>query len=139
MIWQDDGRFVTAYTPKDELYRYDYDTTTHRLSNRTSFTPSPHQGFPNGSARDVEGRIYNARVTGSAVARFAPDGRELDLIELPMRQPTSCTFGGPGLTTLFVTSARFGIDREELKRTPVEGALAKIELGVKGQPQNLFI
>lgn len=138
MIWQDDGSFITADTIDNALYRYEYDSTTHTLYNRTSFAQSPDQGLPDGSTRDAKGRIYNARVTGGAIARFAPDGTALEQIKLPMRQPTSCTFGRPDLTTLFVTSARFGMDPAELERAPFEGALARIDLGVKGQLHNLF-
>ena len=41
---------------------------------------------------------------GRAIARFAPDGRVVRTIEMPVRHPTSVSFGGPDLDILFVTS-----------------------------------
>ena len=53
---------------------------------------------------------------------------------MPVSNVTTCTFGGPGLTTLYVTSAALGT-------MPAErfgGGLFAIETSVKGQPENRF-
>ena len=61
-----------------------------------------------------------------------------DAIELPVSQPTSCCFAGPDLSTLFVTSARHGLDAAALARNPAEGAVLAIETGVRGTPSIRF-
>ncbi|MEK8170609.1 SMP-30/gluconolactonase/LRE family protein [Streptomyces sp. M19] len=48
---------------------------------------------------------------GGAVGRrrdppVHPDGTLDRVVALPVRRPTSCAFGGPGLTDLYVTTAR---------------------------------
>jgi sugar lactone lactonase YvrE len=124
MIWTDDGRFITADTLANQLYQYDYDAASGTISNRRPFGPPIARGLPDGSTRDAAGTIYNARVAGgSAIARLTPQGELAGFIALPCASPTSCAFGGPGLDTLFVTSARFGMTAEELERSPHEGGL----------------
>lgn len=124
MIWTDDGRFITADTLANQLYQYDYDAASGTINNRRPFGPPIARGLPDGSTRDAAGTIYNARVAGgSAIARLTPQGELLGFIPLPCASPTSCAFGGPGLDTLFVTSSRFGMTREDLARSPHEGGL----------------
>jgi sugar lactone lactonase YvrE len=72
------------------------------------------------------------------VVRFAPDGSVNRTIELPCTWPTSCTFGGPELTTLFITSARFTMSAEHLERSPAEGGLFALEPRVRGVPESQF-
>jgi hypothetical protein len=41
-------------------------------------------------------------------------GALLTVVPLPVDRPTSCVFGGPDRSTLFVTTARHGLDDEAL-------------------------
>jgi sugar lactone lactonase YvrE len=57
---------------------------------------------------DAEGAIWVAIFGTGEVHRYTPDG-ELDrIVEVPHLAPTSCTFGGPELEDLFVTSGAEG-------------------------------
>jgi sugar lactone lactonase YvrE len=67
-----------------------------------------------------------------------PDGRVDRVVELSCSWPTSCTFGGPDLATLYVTSARFTMSAEHLKANPQEGGLFALEQGVAGLPESRF-
>ena len=72
---------------------------------------------------------------GGAVNRYAPDGSLLASVELPVERPTSCAFGGPELATLFVTTAREGLDETARARQPDSGRVFAISgLGVRGLP-----
>ena len=56
------------------------------------------------------GRHLGGALGGGAVHRYDRDGR-LDLVvDLPVSQVTACTFGGPELRTLFITTSRQGLD-----------------------------
>ena len=55
-------------------------------------------------------------------------------IALPVQNPTATTFGGPGLTTLFVTSARFGLDEP----AEADGALLAVQTVIRGQEENWY-
>jgi sugar lactone lactonase YvrE len=95
---------------------------------------SAASGYPDGMAVDSEGFLWNARWDGGGVARFAPDGRLDRFVALPVLRPTSCAFGGPDLSTLFVTSARTGLDEAALARQPLAGGVFALDAGVKGLP-----
>jgi sugar lactone lactonase YvrE len=48
---------------------------------------------------------------------------------------TKCAFAGPGLTTLYITTASVGHDPHI---DPMAGHLFKVEAGVQGLRANLF-
>jgi sugar lactone lactonase YvrE len=138
MVWLDDGRFVTADTTTNSLIAFDYDAAAQSLSNPRPFTAPLPRGLPDGSTRDQAGAVYNCRVAGgAAIARITPSGA-VEMLELPVSSPTSCTFGGPDLQTLYVTSARFGMSEAELAARPHEGALLALPLARIGTPSQNF-
>ena len=89
-------------------------------------------GAPDGSALDVDGFVWNAQWGAGRVVRYAPDGRVDRVIQMPVSQPSSCAFGGVELTTLYVTSAREGLDQQALADQPEAGSLFAFEAGVRG-------
>ena len=48
---------------------------------------------------------------GSAVRHYTAEGRLDEVVELPVSQVTACTFGGPGLRELFITTSAEGLER----------------------------
>jgi sugar lactone lactonase YvrE len=60
------------------------------------------------------------------VLYLSPDGEELSRINLPTPLVTSCAFGGPDYSTLFITTAREDDD------DPYAGRLFASDVGVKG-------
>ena len=91
--------------------------------------------MPDGLTVDEEGGIWVAWWGGGTVNRYAPDGSLLASIGLPVERPTSCAFGGHERTTLFVSTAREGLDDAALARQPDCGRVFAISgLGVRGLP-----
>jgi sugar lactone lactonase YvrE len=95
-------------------------------------------GAPDGATVDAEGLLWNARWGGGALARIAPDGTLDRLVALPVTNPTSCAFGGPGLATLYVTTARQGLSPERLAAEPLAGALLALDVGTAGVREPAF-
>jgi sugar lactone lactonase YvrE len=87
---------------------------------------------PDGLATDADGCLWIAVWDGWRVERYAPDGRCVKTIKLPVPRPTSLAFGGKDLATLYVTSARARLDPESLESAPLSGALFAVEAGVRG-------
>lgn len=56
-------------------------------------------------------------------------------VNIPSKNVTSCCFGGPNLTTLYITTASMMTDQVEF---PLAGGLFSVELGIKGTPMNRF-
>ena len=139
LVWTETGDLITADTLKNEIYRYCYDPLTQQLYNKRNILVGFDRGLPDGSTMDAEGYIWNCRVVGGGcVVRFDPEGRVDRVIDLPCSWPTSCTFGGPDLKTLYVTSARFTMTDNHLLAHPFEGGLFAIKPGVVGLRANLF-
>ena len=95
-------------------------------------------GEPDGSCVDAEGGVWNARWGAGRVVRYTPDGRVDRSVPVPASQPTRPAFGGPHLDTLYVTSARDGLDAGSLAREPSAGALFAAHVGVHGLPEPRF-
>jgi len=130
-------QFVTADSLENALYAYDWDGADG-VTGRRSFTPAYAKGLPDGSCLDSEGFIWNCRVAGGGcVVRFAPDGRVDREVSLRCDSPTSCTFGGDDLSTLFVTSSRFGMQAGQFDES-LEGSLFALDVGARGRPANRF-
>lgn len=70
---------------------------------------------PDGAITDTEGCLWIALWGSACVARFSPDGTELSRIPFPTGHTSCPAFGGPDMSTLFVTTARqnMPIDRAD--------------------------
>ena len=132
LLWSDDGSLVHFGDSLDRtLYQFAIQADGQLGTADAWFGPH-ERGGPDGSAMDVEGYIWNARWDGSCLLRIAPDGGVDRVIELPVSRPTSCVFGGPDLTTLYITSAASPLEH------PLDGAVLAIELDVPGKPCHRF-
>jgi L-arabinonolactonase len=140
LCWSPDDRVMYfADTYRHKIWAYDYDIETGTPSNERVFVDlSDRLGKPDGSTVDAQGYLWNCQYSGGRVCRYAPDGTLDRTIELPVTQPTSCAFGGPGLQTLYITSARQNLTPEQLAKEPLAGALFAVDLDVTGLPEPAF-
>lgn len=136
LAWSADGR--TMYFADSLRYRIDafpYDLATGRPGERRTFVETPKPAFPDGSAVDAEGCLWNAEFLGSRIVRYTPDGC-IDLtIALPVDRPTCCAFGGADLKTLFITSTCQHLSEAERAGDPLAGALFAVDVAVPGLPE----
>ena len=129
---------ITADTLANKIYRYEINAEG-QLGARRELSSGFPRGLPDGSCLDAQGRLWTARVCGGGcLTCISPDGQVEGVVELPCTWPTSCTFGGPDLATLYVTSARFTMSREHLAAHPKEGGVFAVKPGVQGRPAYLF-
>lgn len=91
-------------------------------------------GYPDGLTVDADGCVWVALWDGAAVRRYTPEGALDRVVELPVRRPTSCAFGGAGLTDLYVTSARKG----QAAPHPLSGSLLVVPGAGHGLVQPAF-
>jgi L-arabinonolactonase len=95
-------------------------------------------GEPDGSCVDADGGLWNAQWGMGRVVRYTADGHEDRVVPVPASQPTRPAFGGAALDTLYVTSARDGLDADMLARDPQAGALFAARAGMRGLPEPRF-
>lgn len=121
------------------VYAFDFDLGSGMVSNKRVFLQfSKEDGSPDGMVTDSEGGLWIAHWGASKVTRHAPDGKVLRTIMLPCSQTTSCTFGGPDLKTLYITSAANGLSTYQLEQEPLAGGLFALDIDIAGVPANLF-
>ncbi len=132
--WSPDGKTMYFCDSADGYIRaYDYDPDTGDVGAMRVFAAKgTAPGKPDGSAVDSEGFLWNARVTGSCLARYAPDGSLDRIVELPVSFVTCCAFGGPDMKTLFITSGTVSLNEAQLAEQPLAGALLSIAVDVPG-------
>jgi sugar lactone lactonase YvrE len=132
----DNTRFYTADTSINTLFVWDYDLRTGRIANERPFFVGFERGRPDGSAVDRDGYLWNARYRGGCVVRIAPDGSVDRIVDLPVAKVTTCTFGGPQLATLFITTA--GGEEAGATHERLAGGLFALAVDVPGLPENTF-
>ncbi|MHA7965252.1 SMP-30/gluconolactonase/LRE family protein [Paenibacillus sp. CAU 1782] len=134
--WSMDGtEMYYIDTPTQRIDVFHYDSATGKISERRPLVEVPSElGFPDGMTVDAEGKIWLAHWGGSCITRWDPaTGQQLDKVELPVSQVTSCAFGGKNLDVLYITSARVGLSEERLKNEPLAGGVFAYVPGVKGR------
>ena len=57
---------------------------------------------------------------------------------VPVKQPTSCIFGGTNHDILYITTARLELTPEEEAAQPLAGSLLACDIGVRGLPEPAF-
>ncbi|MEU1401905.1 SMP-30/gluconolactonase/LRE family protein [Streptomyces sp. NPDC005728] len=132
--WSPDGRLMYyADTPTRRVDVFDHDG--EGIHDRRTLTEIEEGvGFPDGLTVDAEGCVWVALWDGGAVRRYTPSG-ELDrVISLPAPRTTACTFGGPDLTDLYITTARVGLSAPH----PMSGSVLVVPGAGKGLPQPAF-
>jgi len=106
------------------------DNEDDRLVRRRPFVMiSPDDGAPDGLTVDSEGGVWVALWGGSAVHGYDRRGRLQEVVALPARQVSACTFGGPELATLFITTSRENLPEGE---DPEAGSVFAATPGVRG-------
>lgn len=136
--WSSDGRlFFYVDSLKLTVDVFDYDISTGRIDNRrVLYRLQPEEGLPDGLTLDSDGRVWLACFDGGRVLNIDPTtGVLLRTVKFPASKTTSCCFGGPDYSELFVTSASVDLTQSELSAQPLAGATFKVSgLGVKGRP-----
>ncbi len=138
--WSPDNRvFYFVDTVPGLIYAFDYEPGVGKLDNRRVFaTIAEAEGRPDGLTVDSEGGVWCAIWDGWCVNRYTVDGKLDRVIELPVPRPTSVAFGGPDLSTLFITSARTRLPAATLAEAPLSGGLFACTPGFTGLPSSRF-
>jgi len=127
-------KFYFGDTLANVIWCYNYDSNTGEIGGERPFLKDFARGLPDGSTVDSEGYLWNCRFFGGCIARVAPDGTIDRTIEMPVKNITTCTFGGADRKTLYVTTAR----AESSASDRLAGSLYAIETDIAGQHENHF-
>ena len=125
-------------SPKRTIWCLDYGADGSLGTPRVFTRLAKDEGFADGSCIDAEGGLWNAQWEGGCVVRYGVDGAETARLPLPVTRPTCPAFGGADLGTLYVTSARIGLDEQVLRGQPEAGGLFALPSRWRGLPESRF-
>ncbi len=117
----------------------DYESSAGTIANRRPLIQiDKSDGMPDGMTLDAEGGLWVALWGGWSVRRYRPDG-SFDLeIKIPVGKVSSCVFGGPDLSDLYITTAASGLSEKQLEKQPHAGGLFRGRPGHGGRPPYRF-
>lgn len=96
------------------------------------FVDHAGQGFfPDGAVTDSEGALWSAQWGAARVARYLPDGSFDRAVTVPGRHASCPALGGPDFSTLFVTTARQGIEAPDAD----QGRTYSARVDIPGRPE----
>ena len=133
LAWSADAStmyFIDTLTNKVDAFDF---ARSGMLSRRRAAVTIPvDQGLPDGMCIDAEDCLWVALFGGSAVHRYSPTGELLAIVEVATPNVTSCAFGGPGLSQLYITTATWGGPESDRARDEHAGMLFVVAPGVVG-------
>lgn len=127
----DGARAYYNDTPTRRTDVFDYDPETGLRDRRPLVVLPDGPGSPDGLCVDAEGRVWVALWGGSAVHCYSTSGDLEEVVELPVTQVSACTFGGPDLQTLFITTSHSNLPPGEQRQA---GSVFSVRPGVTGLP-----
>jgi sugar lactone lactonase YvrE len=138
--WSPDQKtmyFIDSLTSRVDSF--DFDLASGAISNRQPFVTFSDPGvIPDGMTTDEDGGIWVALFGGSAVRRFDSAGKLTHTVSVPATQVTSCCFGGPDMSELYITTAQYAMDAEALSKDPLAGSLFRVQTTFKGSASNRY-
>ena len=128
-----DDRAYYNDTPTRSTWVLDWSEQSGLSHPRRLFTLDPDDpaGGPDGLCLDAEDNVWTAIYGGSRVECRDASGTLLEVVALPVTNVTACTFGGPDLRTLFITTSQEGLTPGA---QPEAGAVFAAAPGVTGVP-----
>jgi L-arabinonolactonase len=141
IAWSVDNRTMyVADTRRDVVHAYDFDIATGTIAGKRPWISTEGiAGRVDGATVAQDGTYWCAHVRGGEVAQYDPDGRLMQTIALPVKYPLMCSFGGPTMDILFVTTGRALATAEELTSQPLSGSVFAVhDTGSVGIPESEF-
>lgn len=135
--WSKDGKtmyFTDSPSQTITAYPYNVETGEPSFSEGKEFF-RVEKGVPDGHCQDEEGCLWVANHGTGKVFRVNPQGQIIAEIQLPTRCVTCPVFCG---TQLFITTMRELDPENNPESKKLEGALFKVDVGVRGRPLNKF-
>lgn len=139
LAFSPEGRVMYwADTISNQVFMFDYDAEGRASNRRLWLDRDIAPGGADGAAIDAEGCYWSARWGGNCVVRVTPEGKVDRTISVPASQVSMCSFGGPDMKTLYITTAWEGMSAEQRQAEELAGSIFAVALDVAGIPEARF-
>lgn len=130
LAWnKDNTKFYFNDSIEHKVFIYDYDINKGLISNRKVLAEI--DGIPDGMTIDNNDNLFIAIWGGNRIeVRDSISGKILDIINIPTKLVTSCTFSGENYDELIITTASLSESDE------YAGKVFKLKTNYKGLPES---
>ena len=138
-VWNNENNlmYFTDSTSK-KMFKYKFDLLNAKLYEKKIFAEIKDNATPDGSAIDIEDHLWTCCYGSGKIIRFKPNSEIKSVYNVPALGVTNCTFGGENMETLYVTSGKINLTKNQLSNYPLSGDLFEIKTGVQGKVDNYF-
>lgn len=122
-------------TKKQKIYR-------QKLNKKTGWPEGKKEIFfnfssknfnPDGMTVDINNNLWCALWGSSQIVCISNEGKIIQYLKLPIKQPSCLSFGGENFESLYVTSASEGLKKSNEQ---YDGQTLKINIGIRGNPES---
>ena len=130
LAWnKDNTKFYFNDSIEHKVFIYDYDINKGLIANRKVLAEI--DGIPDGMTIDDNDNLFIAIWGGNRIeVRDSISGKILDIINIPTKLVTSCTFSGENYDELIITTASLSENNE------YAGKVIKLKTNYKGLPES---
>ena len=125
--------FYHTDTKKRTIYKMKVNNSLKLIEKKIFLKFKKKEGSPDGMTTDVKNNLWVSHYGGGSITAFNTKRKKIHTIRIPAKNITNCVFGGNNNSELFISTARKGMKKKDIKKYPLSGGLFKIKLNIRGK------
>ncbi len=135
----DQYNFYHTDSSKKKIYKIRINKKNKLVSKKIFKKLSPKEGSPDGMTLDKNKNLWVAHFHGACISVFNKNAKLIHRIQFPAKNITNCAFGGQRNSELFVTTARKGMTKSDIRKFSYSGYLFSVKTNTEGILQKKFL
>ena len=132
------NNFYHTDSRKREVYKIKVNKKLKIIKKTIFLKFGKKNGSPDGMTTDIKNNLWVCHYGGGCISVYNLKGKKIHLINLPAKNITNCTFGGPKNNDLYISTARKNLKIGDIKKYPLSGSLFKTRINIKGKDTQSF-
>ena len=132
------NNFYHADSKKKIIYKIKINNKFQIITKNIFVKFKKKEGSPDGMTTDIKNNLWVCHYRGACISVYDLKGNKIHKISIPAKNVTNCTFGGFDNNELFISTARKGMNANEIKKYPLSGSLFKVKTNLKGKKSISF-
>ena len=125
--------FYHTDTKKKIIYKIIIDSNLKIIKKKKFIKFNNLEGSPDGMTTDSKNNLWVCHYHGAQISVYNSKGKKIHKVKFPVKNITNCTFGGNNNKKIFVSTARKGLNKKEIKKNPLSGGLFMFRTNIKGK------